>query len=223
MPDDENNSAGYTACCAHWSNGHNIWYIRRKSLLPIVFRTLPTRSLPHFSFHVVFKELEQKMSAISCPGEGRRALLAHAPSARFPIIPLAGALHLLVQPGVAQKLFDFRPGLARSRTVGTFGQSPHQDGGKGGIIPGLQRIYSIINIGFSMIIRQVRSPFLPGDQVGNAREEEIEVIGAIDGLQGIVLRCQSRDGGESLVDGPAKVRRGHSDRNPWCVRSPCQT
>ena len=56
-----------------------------------------------------------------------------------------------------------------------------------------------------MIIRQIRGPILLGNQVGNAREEEIEVICAVDGLQGIVGCCQCWDGGEGLVDGPAKL------------------
>ena len=46
-------------------------------------------------------------------------------------------LHLLVQLRIAQKLFHFRARLARGGTVRAFGQSPHQHGGKGGIVSGL--------------------------------------------------------------------------------------
>ena len=51
-------------------------------------------------------------------------LLAHASFAGYPIIPLAKALHLLVQSRIAQKLFHFRARLAGSGTSRGFPPAP---------------------------------------------------------------------------------------------------
>src|SRR5208282_69077 len=99
------------------------------------------------------------------------ASLARAAFARYPLIPLAEDLHRLIQSRIVQELFHFRACLARGGTLRAFGQSPHQHGSKGGIVFGLLGIYSLINVRFGVITRQVRSPFLLGDEVGNTREE----------------------------------------------------
>src|SRR5258706_15062133 len=102
----------------------------------------------------------------------------------LPVRPQAVGLHLVRDAALFEDLRNFRAGLARARTARRVGDARDRHGGDGRIQAGFAEVHLVDGVGLRVVVGQVPLRLLVRDQVGNAFEEEIEVVGSEERLVG---------------------------------------